>query len=180
MVSTPYFFFQRVQYEICEGDGSVLCAVAGDVRSQVGKPGAYTFETVDSALAERARSEIEAVYEQAYGAYERLVEAGVKQLSGSTRLIRSMRVRAAYNATGTDKNPYLLKEKKPSKTAVRIGILYLVSLIGALVGLFYVRDPLLLPYPGRHVGSDFIDLLEAARRQVPPQPGASGDSAAPT
>jgi thymidylate synthase (FAD) len=49
----------------------------GDVRSQVGKPGAYTFETVDVELAERARGEIEAVYEQAYGAYERLVEAGV-------------------------------------------------------------------------------------------------------
>jgi fatty acid desaturase len=60
------------------------------------------------------------------------------------RLIRFMRVRAAYNATGTDKNPYLLKGKKPSKVAVRIGLLYIVSLIGTLFGLFYVRDPLLL------------------------------------
>jgi fatty acid desaturase len=60
------------------------------------------------------------------------------------RLIRFMRVRAAYNATGTDKNPYLLKGKKPSKVAVRIGLLYIVSLIGALVGLFYLRDWLLL------------------------------------
>lgn len=60
------------------------------------------------------------------------------------RLIRFMRVRAAYNATGTDKNPYLLKGKKPSKTAVRIGLLYIVSLIGAVVGLFYARDPILL------------------------------------
>ena len=49
----------------------------GDVRSQVGKPGAYTFETVDTALAEQARDEIEAVYEHAYSAYERLVEAGL-------------------------------------------------------------------------------------------------------
>lgn len=60
------------------------------------------------------------------------------------RLIRFMRVRAAYNATGTDKNPYLFKDKKPSKAAVRIGLLYIVSLIGTLVGLFYVRDPLIL------------------------------------
>ena len=67
----------------------------------------------------------------------------VKQL-WVPRLIRFMGVRAAYNATGTDKNPYLLKGKKPSKTAVRIGILYIVSLIGVLTGLFYVRDPLLL------------------------------------
>jgi thymidylate synthase ThyX len=49
----------------------------GDVRSQVGKPGAYTFEPVDPALAERARDEIQAVYTEAFGAYERLVEAGV-------------------------------------------------------------------------------------------------------
>jgi fatty acid desaturase len=60
------------------------------------------------------------------------------------RLIKFIRVRAAYNATGTDKNPYLLKGKKPSKVAVRIGLLYIVSLIGTLAGLFYQRDPVLL------------------------------------
>jgi thymidylate synthase (FAD) len=48
-----------------------------DVRSQVGKPGAYTFEPVGPELAERARDELKAVYEAAYAAYERLVEAGV-------------------------------------------------------------------------------------------------------
>ena len=67
----------------------------------------------------------------------------VKQLT-VFRLIKFMRVRAAYNATGTDKNPYLFAGKKPSKTAVRIGILYLLSLIGTLTGLFFNRDPLLL------------------------------------
>jgi thymidylate synthase (FAD) len=48
-----------------------------DVRSQVGKPGAYTFEPVDDELAGRTREEIAAVYEQAFATYERLVEAGV-------------------------------------------------------------------------------------------------------
>jgi thymidylate synthase (FAD) len=48
-----------------------------DVRTQVGKPGAYTFETVDPALAERTRDELRAVYEQAYATYERLVEQGI-------------------------------------------------------------------------------------------------------
>ncbi|MGZ8688662.1 MAG: FAD-dependent thymidylate synthase, partial [Gaiellaceae bacterium] len=48
-----------------------------DVRTQVGKPGAYTFEPVDAELAEQARGELEAVYAAAYAAYERLVEAGV-------------------------------------------------------------------------------------------------------
>ncbi len=50
---------------------------AEDVRSQVGKPGAYTFEPVDPELAERTREELQAVYEHAYATYERLVEQGV-------------------------------------------------------------------------------------------------------
>jgi thymidylate synthase (FAD) len=48
-----------------------------DVRSQVGKPGAYSFEPVDDELAERAREELRDVYEHAFATYERLVEAGV-------------------------------------------------------------------------------------------------------
>jgi thymidylate synthase (FAD) len=48
-----------------------------DVRTQVGKPGAYSFEPVDPELAEQARAALQEVYEQAYATYERLVEAGV-------------------------------------------------------------------------------------------------------
>jgi thymidylate synthase (FAD) len=48
-----------------------------DVRSQVGKPGAYSFEPVDEELAERTREELREVYEHAYETYTRLVEAGV-------------------------------------------------------------------------------------------------------
>ena len=48
-----------------------------DVRTQVGKPGAYTFETVDPELAESTRETLESVYRTAYGAYEELVEAGI-------------------------------------------------------------------------------------------------------
>lgn len=50
---------------------------AKDVRSQVGKPGAYSFEPVDDELAERTREELREVYEHAYETYTRLVEAGV-------------------------------------------------------------------------------------------------------
>ena len=50
---------------------------ADDVRTQVGKPGAYSFEPVSDELAETAREELRAVYEPAYAAYERLVEQGV-------------------------------------------------------------------------------------------------------
>jgi thymidylate synthase (FAD) len=48
-----------------------------DVRTQVGKPGAYSFEPVDEELAERTRAELQEAYEHAYATYERLVEAGV-------------------------------------------------------------------------------------------------------
>ena len=48
-----------------------------DVRTQVGKPGAYSFEPVSEEVARETREELQAVYEHAYAAYERLVEAGV-------------------------------------------------------------------------------------------------------
>jgi thymidylate synthase (FAD) len=48
-----------------------------DVRTQVGKPGAYTFEQVEPELAERTREELRRVYEAAFDAYARLVELGV-------------------------------------------------------------------------------------------------------
>jgi thymidylate synthase (FAD) len=48
-----------------------------DVRTQVGKPGAYSFEPVPDDVAETTREELQQVYEAAYAAYERLVELGV-------------------------------------------------------------------------------------------------------
>ena len=48
-----------------------------DVRTQVGKPGAYTFETVEPELADETRDALREVYEHAYATYERLVDAGV-------------------------------------------------------------------------------------------------------
>ena len=64
---------------------------ADDVRSQVGKPGAYSFEPVDPELAERTREELQAVYDQAFETYERLVEAGVAR-----ELARSVMPVGAY------------------------------------------------------------------------------------
>ena len=48
-----------------------------DVRTQVGKPGSYSFEPVEPEVAEQTREELRAVYEAAFAAYERLVELGV-------------------------------------------------------------------------------------------------------
>jgi thymidylate synthase (FAD) len=64
---------------------------ADDVRSQVGKPGAYSFEPVDAELAEQTKEELRAVYEQAFETYERLVEAGVAR-----ELARSVMPVGAY------------------------------------------------------------------------------------
>ncbi|HEX5467954.1 MAG TPA: FAD-dependent thymidylate synthase [Gaiellaceae bacterium] len=50
---------------------------AEDVRTQVGKPGSYSFEPVPAEVAEATREELAAVYAAAYAAYERLVEQGV-------------------------------------------------------------------------------------------------------
>jgi thymidylate synthase (FAD) len=48
-----------------------------DVRSQVGKPGAYSFEPVAPELAEQTREELQTVYDAAFETYNRLVEEGV-------------------------------------------------------------------------------------------------------
>jgi thymidylate synthase (FAD) len=50
---------------------------SGDVRTQVGKPGAYSFEPVDPELAEETRERLREIYDAAYTAYEELVERGV-------------------------------------------------------------------------------------------------------
>ena len=50
---------------------------AEDVRTQVGKPGAYSFEPVSGELAEQTREKLQEVYDAAYQTYEELVEAGV-------------------------------------------------------------------------------------------------------
>jgi thymidylate synthase (FAD) len=50
---------------------------AEDVRSQVGKPGAYSFEPVSDEVAQETRERLQAVYEAAYETYQELVELGV-------------------------------------------------------------------------------------------------------
>lgn len=55
-----------------------------DVRTQVGMPGAYTFETVGSEAAEQVRETLAAHYEETYARYEQLLECGLaKELARS-------------------------------------------------------------------------------------------------
>jgi thymidylate synthase (FAD) len=60
------------------------------VRTQVGKPGAYTFEPVEPEVREAAREEIEAQAESAFAAYERMLELGVAKEVARTVLPLTM------------------------------------------------------------------------------------------
>ncbi|QJW93471.1 fatty acid desaturase family protein [Frigoriglobus tundricola] len=68
-----------------------------------------------------------------------VLRALVKQLS-PFRLVRFMRIRAQYNATGTDKNPYMIKGEKLATGAVRVGIVYLLVTVATLAALFYLSE----------------------------------------
>ncbi|MFO0881456.1 MAG: fatty acid desaturase [Gemmataceae bacterium] len=59
-------------------------------------------------------------------------------------LARFILVRAKYNATGADKNPYLRKGVKQGKGAVRLGLVYLLALVGTLVACVWTENRLLL------------------------------------
>jgi thymidylate synthase (FAD) len=64
---------------------------ADDVRTQVGKPGSYSFDPVEPEVAEATRDELRSVYETAFATYERLVELGVAR-----ELARSVMPVGAY------------------------------------------------------------------------------------
>lgn len=59
-------------------------------------------------------------------------------------LIRFILIRARYNATGTDKNPYMRKGQKQSKLPVRIGMLQLLSQVVLMTTLVWTDSLLLL------------------------------------
>jgi thymidylate synthase (FAD) len=60
------------------------------VRTQVGKPGAYSFEPVEPAVRDAARDEIQTAAEQAFEAYERMLEQGVAKEVARTVLPLAM------------------------------------------------------------------------------------------
>lgn len=62
-----------------------------DVRQQVGKPGAYSFEPVEAEFAEKVRGEMEATNKAAYATYNSLIEAGIAR-----ELARTVLPVAAY------------------------------------------------------------------------------------
>ena len=81
-----------------------------------------------------------------------------------------------YNATGTDKNPYLRKRRKPSKVAVRVGIAVPAAAGRSLLTALTMHgDPLLAG--GRAGGAVWRRhglLRRAAGIEVPPSRRSSG------
>ena len=73
---------ESARYHKLEGEFYVPSPQA--VRSQVGKPGAYTFEPAEQTVAAETIATFERVYKQLYDEYESLVEKGVaKELARS-------------------------------------------------------------------------------------------------
>jgi thymidylate synthase (FAD) len=66
---------ESARYHQLEGDFYV--PAAEDVRSQVGKPGAYTFERVPADVAEGVRIDLSEHYERAYRLYRELIDRGL-------------------------------------------------------------------------------------------------------
>jgi len=66
---------ESARYHQLEGDFYV--PAIEDVRSQVGKPGAYTFEPVNPDVAEAFRSDLAEAYERAYRLYREFVDRGL-------------------------------------------------------------------------------------------------------
>lgn len=66
---------ESARYHQLEGDFYV--PAVEDVRSQVGKPGAYSFEPVGPEVAEGVRADLATQYEQAYGLYRELIDRGL-------------------------------------------------------------------------------------------------------
>ena len=66
---------ESARYHQLEADFYV--PAASDVRTQVGKPGAYTFETVDDESARATRETLQTHYDECYQRYETLLEGGL-------------------------------------------------------------------------------------------------------
>ncbi len=70
-------------------------------------------------------------------------ECVIKQFLIFPKLIRYIRIRAKYNATGGGTGPYEAKGPR-SKLLVVVGVLYLAGLTGALTALVLLEQPVLL------------------------------------
>lgn len=69
--------FNEFSMRYAEAKDEFYVPAAADVRTQVGKPGAYVFETVPAEVAAATRATLEESYRRAFATYQELVERGV-------------------------------------------------------------------------------------------------------
>lgn len=69
--------FNELSGRYAKIDEAFYVPAVEDVRTQVGKPGAYTFEPVGGDVADRTRAAIESSYRASYAAYEAMLADGV-------------------------------------------------------------------------------------------------------
>ena len=69
--------YNEFSMRYAEAKDDFYVPAAEDVRTQVGKPGAYTFETVPPELAASTQAALEASYASAFATYQGLVAQGV-------------------------------------------------------------------------------------------------------
>ncbi len=69
--------FNELSGRYAKIDDAFYVPASEDVRTQVGKPGAYTFESVANDVAERTRAVMEESYRASYAAYEGMLADGV-------------------------------------------------------------------------------------------------------
>ena len=69
--------FNEFSMRYAEATDDFYVPAAEAVRTQVGKPGAYSFEPVAPELAEETQATLTRTYEAAYAAYRELIEKGV-------------------------------------------------------------------------------------------------------
>ena len=88
-----------------------------DVRSQVGKPGAYSFEPVEPELADQTREELQTLYDAAYATYTRLAEQGVaRELA---RLVMPMGAYTEFYWTVNARSLMIFVSLRAAETAQR-------------------------------------------------------------
>ena len=69
--------FNEFSMRYAEAKDEFYVPAAEDVRTQVGKPGAYVFEPVPAELAAATRAALEESYWRAFVTYQELVESGI-------------------------------------------------------------------------------------------------------
>jgi fatty acid desaturase len=83
-------------------------------------------------------------------------------------LFRYIRMRAKYAATGGGTGPYRSKQPQ-SRLLIRVGMLYMLMLVGVLIGLTYLGDPWLLGIVPAVLGIAALWFYALARERLYPR-----------